>query len=149
MSPMMVNWNHILHDVKLHQRDLGPAWQAGCHAQAPYGARPHQGVCGMAVAEYARGTVAGAPLTKNRMEVRMPKERRGKGTFLIRQEGLPKQNPHHKKSQVMLMTARGCLHGTDWPWADFACVCAHVAYVYVRWDYGHVLMTHRCTIRDR
>jgi hypothetical protein len=35
------------------------------------------------------------------MEVRMPKEGCGKGTFLIRQEGLPKQNPHHKKSQVM------------------------------------------------
>jgi hypothetical protein len=55
----------------------------------------------MAVAKYARGAVAGVPLIKNRMEVRMPKERRGKGTFLIRQEGLPKQNPHHKKSQVM------------------------------------------------
>jgi hypothetical protein len=80
---------------------LGPAWQAGYHAQAPYGAGPHQGVCGTAVAEYARGTVAGAPLIKNRMEVRTPKERCGKGTFLIRQEGLPKQNPHHKKSQVM------------------------------------------------
>jgi hypothetical protein len=73
----------------------------GCHAQAPYGARPHQGVCGTAVAEYARGAMAGVPLTKNRMEVRTPKERCGKGTFLIRQEGLPKQNPHHKKSQVM------------------------------------------------
>jgi hypothetical protein len=54
----------------------------------------------MAVAKYARGVVAGAPLIKNRMEVRTPKEGRGKGTFLIRQEGLPKQNPHHK-SQVM------------------------------------------------
>jgi hypothetical protein len=48
-----------------------------------------------------RGTVAGAPLIKNRMEVRMPRERCGKGTFLKRQEGLPKQNPHHKKSQVI------------------------------------------------
>jgi hypothetical protein len=44
----------------------------------------------MAVAKYARGMMAGAPLTKNRMEVRTPKERHGKGTFLIRQEGLPK-----------------------------------------------------------
>jgi hypothetical protein len=52
----------------------------------------------MAVAEYARGVVAGVPLNHNRMEVRMPKEGCGKGTFLIRQEGLPKQNPHHKKS---------------------------------------------------
>ena len=55
----------------------------------------------MAVAKYVRGAVAGAPLIKNRMEVRTPKERHGKGTFLIRQEGLPKQNLHHKKSQVM------------------------------------------------
>jgi hypothetical protein len=55
----------------------------------------------MAVAKYARGTMARVPLIKNRMEVRMPKEGRGKGTFLIWQEGLPKQNLHHKKSQVM------------------------------------------------
>jgi hypothetical protein len=92
---------NVLHDVKLHRQDLGPAWQVGCHAQAPYGARPHQGVCGMAVAKYMGGVVAGVPLIKNRMEVRTPKERHGKGTFLIRQEGLPKQNSHHKKSQVM------------------------------------------------
>jgi hypothetical protein len=112
MSSKMVNWTRvldsdvklstaILHDIKLHQWDLGPAWQAGCHAQAPYGAGPHQGVCSMAVAKYVRGAVAGAPLIKNRMEVRTPRERCGKGTFLKRQEGLPKQNPHHKKSQVM------------------------------------------------
>jgi hypothetical protein len=55
----------------------------------------------MAVAKYMRGAVAGAPLIKNRIEVRMPKEGLGKGTFLIRQECLPKQNLHHKKSQVM------------------------------------------------
>jgi hypothetical protein len=43
----------------------------------------------MAVAKYMRGTVAGAPLNQDRTEVRTPKERHGKGTFLIRQEGLP------------------------------------------------------------
>jgi hypothetical protein len=37
----------------------------------------------MAVAKYARGMMAGVPLIKNRMEVRTPKERRGKGTFLM------------------------------------------------------------------
>jgi hypothetical protein len=103
----------------------------------------------MAVAEYVRGMMAGAPLIKNRMEVRMPKERRGKGTFLIRQEGLPKQNPHHKKSQVMSMTARGCLLGTDRPRANFVRAYAHVAYVFAHWDYGCILTTRRCTIRDQ
>jgi hypothetical protein len=39
-------------------------------------------VYGTAVAEYIRGVVTGAPLIKNRIEVRMPKERHGKGTFL-------------------------------------------------------------------
>jgi hypothetical protein len=37
----------------------------------------------MAVAEYVRGAMAGAPLIKNRMEVRMPNKRHGKGTFLM------------------------------------------------------------------
>jgi hypothetical protein len=60
LSNMMLNCTDVLHDVKLHRRDLGPAWQAGCHAQAPYGAGPYQGVCGTAVAEYMRGMVAGA-----------------------------------------------------------------------------------------
>jgi hypothetical protein len=147
-SPMTVNWNTIWHDIKLHRRDLGLAWQAGCHTQAPYGAGPYQGVCGTAVAKYTRGAVAGAPLNQDRMEVRTPKEGHGKGTFLIRQEGLPKQNPHHKKSQVMSMTARGCLRGMDQPWANFVCVCAHVAYVFARWDYGRILTTRRCTIHD-
>ena len=55
----------------------------GCHAQAPYRAGPHQGVCGTAVAEYVRGVIAGVPLIKNRMEVRTPNERCGKGTFLM------------------------------------------------------------------
>jgi hypothetical protein len=72
MSPMTVNWNTVLHDAKLQRQDLGPAWQVGCHTQAPYGAGLHQGVYSMAVAEYARGAVAGAPLTQDRMEVRTP-----------------------------------------------------------------------------
>jgi hypothetical protein len=75
MSPITLNWTNILdsniklstsvqHDVKLHQWDLGPAWQVGSHAQAPYRAGLHQGVCGTAVAKYTRGAVAGVPLIK-------------------------------------------------------------------------------------
>jgi hypothetical protein len=68
----------VLHDVKLHRWDLGPAWQAGCHAQAPYGAGPHQGVCSMAVAEYVRGMVAGAPLIKTGWKSGRPRRGMGK-----------------------------------------------------------------------
>jgi hypothetical protein len=55
----------------------------------------------MAVAEHVRGIVAEAPLIKTGWKSGCPRRGVGKGTFLIRQEGLPKQILHHKKSQVM------------------------------------------------
>jgi hypothetical protein len=68
---------NIWHDIKLHQWDLRLAWQVGCHTQAPYGARLHQGVCGTAVAKYVRGTVARVSLIKTGWKSGCP--RRGVG----------------------------------------------------------------------
>ena len=56
------------------------------------------GVCDIAVAEHMGGTLVGVPPNKNGWK---HQGEHRKGTFLIRQEGLPKQMPHHKKSQVM------------------------------------------------
>jgi hypothetical protein len=75
---MMLNCTDIQHDIKLHQQDLGPAWQAGSHSQAPYGARLHQGVCSIAVAKYVRGTVAGTPLIKTGWKSGCPRRGMGK-----------------------------------------------------------------------
>jgi hypothetical protein len=74
----MLTRSPIQHDVKLDQQDLGPAWQAGCYAQAPYRAGPYQGVCSTAVAEYTRGVMAGVPLIKTGWKSGHPRRGMGK-----------------------------------------------------------------------
>jgi hypothetical protein len=56
------------------------------------------GVCDTAVAEHIGGTLVEVLPNKNGWK---HQGEHRKGTFLIRQEGLPKQMLHHKKSQVI------------------------------------------------
>jgi hypothetical protein len=60
---------------------------------------------------------------QDRMEVGMPKEGCGKGTILIRQEGLPKQNLHHKKEPSHV---NNCKRLLTWDGPATGQLCVHI-----------------------
>jgi hypothetical protein len=88
------------------------------------------GVCGMAVAEHASGAI-GWGATQQERDGTKDAQARGTGkvpSFKGRKAYLSRRRTTRRaKSRRRL--SRGCLHGMDWPQADFARAGAHVAHV--------------------
>jgi hypothetical protein len=95
------------------------------------------GICGTAVAEHMSGVI-GWGATQQERDGTKDTQARGAGkvpSFKGRKAYLSKcRTTRRAKSRQRL--SRGCLRGTDWPWASFAHTNAHVAHVHARMKLG-------------
>jgi hypothetical protein len=90
------------------------------------------GVCGTAVAKHASGTI-GWGATQQECDGTKDAQARGAGkgpSFKGRKAYLSRRRTT-RRAKLHRQLSRGCLCGTDWPRADFACTGAHVAHVHV------------------